>query len=161
MSVRREIVELDIVRLPLAAHLLMRALALTPYAAGAIESVELAGRSPDADARALASVRGSAIDGVIVFGTFAGAVGAGRLRLVVVDDTSRRESVGRSLVEASIAHLRGEGARFVLAELPDDPRALPHARLFLASLDFREESRVENFFRDGVPLVFLRRELAR
>ena len=157
---RREIVELDTVRLPPGAQLLMRALALTPYAPNAIASLEVAARSPGAEFRSLASVHRSAIDGVIVFGTFAGADRAGRLHLVVVDEASRREGVGRSLVEAAVDFLRGESARFLLAELPDDSRALPHAGVFLASLGFREESRVENFFRDGVALAFLRRELS-
>ena len=158
---RRDIIELDPARLPLASPLVMRALALTPYAPGAIESLELATRSPNDESRALASVRHGAIDGVVVFGTFAGADRAGRLHLVVVDEGSRREGVGRALVEAAVARLRGEGARFLLAELPDDALALPHAGVFLASLDFREESRVENFFRDGISLAFLRRELSR
>jgi ribosomal protein S18 acetylase RimI-like enzyme len=161
VSVRREIIELDTARLSLAAQLVMRALALTPYAAGAIESLEAAVRSPNEESRALASVRGGAIDGVVVYGMFAGADCAGRLQLVVVDEGSRRESVGRALVESAIARLRGEGARFVLAELPDDSHALPHARDFLTRLDFGEESRVENFFRDGISLAFVRRELAR
>lgn len=158
---RRAIVELDPARLPQAAQLLMRALSLTSYAAQALESLELATRSPGTESRALASGNGDEADGVIVFGAFAGAIGAGRLHLVVVDDASRREGVGRSLVEAAIARLRGEGARFVLAELPDDPHALPHARVFLAALGFREESRVENFFRDGVALAFMRRDVTR
>jgi len=160
VSVQRGIIELDTARLPLASQLVMRALALTPYAPGAIESLELAARSPNAESRALASVRGKAVDGVVVFGTFAGADRAGRLHLIVVDDASRREGVGRSLVNAAVARLRDERTRFVLAELPDDSLALPHARDFLASLDFRVESRVENFFRDGVALAFLRRELS-
>lgn len=160
MSVRRTIIELDSARLPAAAQLLMRALALSPYAPEAMESLELAARSPDAELRALASVRGNSVHGVIAFGTFAGAVGAGRLHLVVVDEASRRDGVGRSLIEAAVARLRGEGARFLLAELPDDARALPHAREFLERLDFREESRVENFYRDGVSLALLRRELS-
>jgi ribosomal protein S18 acetylase RimI-like enzyme len=161
VSVRRKIIELDAVQLPAATQLLMRALSLTPYATGALESLEGAARSPDSESRALACVDGDAMHGVAAFGAFAGADGAARLHFVVVGETSRREGIGRALVEAAIARLRAEGARFVLAELPDDSLALPHARDFLSRLDFREEGRVENFFRDGVSLAFLRRDIAR
>jgi len=160
MSVRRDILELDSALLGAATQLAMRALSLTPYGPGALESLELAARSPGSEARALACVDGGVVEGVIAFGAFAGAEGAARLHLVIVRDESRREHVGRALVEAAVARLGAEGARFVLTELPDDSLALPHARDFLTNLGFHEESRVENFFRDGVSLAFMRRELA-
>lgn len=137
----------------------MRALGLSSYAAGALESLELAVRAPGAEARAVGALHGETLEGVAVFGEFAGAVGAARLHLVVVDEGARRSGVGRALVEAAVAHARNEASRFVLAEVPDDARALPGAREFLAALGFREESRVEDFFRDGVALTFVRRDL--
>ncbi|HEY7861836.1 MAG TPA: hypothetical protein VIB98_10340, partial [Gemmatimonadaceae bacterium] len=99
MSARRTIVDLDQARLSSASELVMRALGLTSYAAGAIEALEMAAREPGAESRALASAQGEATDGVIVFGAFAGTDGAGRIHLVVVDDSSRRAGVGRSLAE--------------------------------------------------------------
>ena len=160
MNGRRTIVELDQERLRSASQLLMRTLGLTSYAGGALESLELAARTPGAETRALGCVRDDVLDGVIVFGTFAGADGAGRIHFVVVSDASRRAGVGRSLAEAAIERLRGERARFVLVELPDDAHALPGAGAFFGPLGFREESRVENFFRHGVALSFVRRDLA-
>jgi ribosomal protein S18 acetylase RimI-like enzyme len=159
VSVRRTIVEVDEGRLKAASQVVMRALGLTSYATGAIEWIETAARAPGPESRALASARGDALDGVIVFGAFAGAPGAGRIHLVVVDEASRRTGVGRSLAEAAIERMRDERARFVLAELPDDARALPAASAFLAAMEFREESRVENFYRDGVALSFMRLDL--
>jgi GNAT superfamily N-acetyltransferase len=82
-----------------------------------------------------------------------------RRQLAVVEESSRRTRAGRALVEHAIALLGGEGARFLLAELPDDPRALHGARAFLESASFREESRVDDFYRVGVALSFMRREL--
>lgn len=137
----------------------MRALGLTSYAAGALDALELAALAPGAEARALGSVCGERLDGVIVFGAFAGASGAGRIHLVIVDEASRRAGIGRSLAEAAIAQMRAARARFVLAELPDDAHALPGANTFFAAIGFREESRVENLFRDGISLSFMRRDL--
>jgi ribosomal protein S18 acetylase RimI-like enzyme len=142
-----------------ASLLVERALHDTRYVEGALEALDAAVRAPGVDGRALASGRDEVPEGVIVFGTFAGASGAGRIHLVAVDAAARRTGVGESLAEAAIAQLRADGARFVLAELPDDPRALPGAQEFLEALGFREESRVEHFFRDGIALSFMRREL--
>lgn len=161
MSARRTIVDVEQARLSAASQLVMRALGLTSYAAGAIEALEMAAREPGPEWQALASAQGEATDGVIVFGAFAGAEGAGRIHLVVVDDSSRRAGVGRSLAEEAITRMCGARARFVLAELPDDAQALPGASAFLSAIGFREESRVENFFRDGVALSFMRRDLAK
>ena len=140
-------------------QLVERVLGDTPYLDGALEALCSAVGAPGADGRALASVAGERVEGVIVFGFFGGAVGAGRLQLAVVEESSRRTRVGRALVEHAIALLGGEGARFLLAELPDDPRALHGARAFLESASFREESRVDDFYRVGVALSFMRREL--
>ena len=145
--------------LPRATQRVARALDGTPYLAGALDALRSAVGAPGADGRALAFVIDERIEGVIVFGFFGGADGAGRLQLTVIEESSRRTRAGRMLAEHAIALLGREGARFVLAELPDDPRALPGARAFLESLSFAQESRVENFYRDGIALSFMRRDL--
>jgi ribosomal protein S18 acetylase RimI-like enzyme len=143
---------------PRARLIVERALRDTAYLGGALDALRTAVDAPGADGRALACLRDERIEGVIVFGFFAGANGAGRLQLAVVEEGSRRAQVGRMLAEEAFALLRAEGARFVLAELPEDERALPGARAFLEALEFRLESRVEDFFRDGVALTFMRRD---
>jgi hypothetical protein len=50
---------------------------------------------------------------------------------------------------------RTAGARYMLAELPDDP-ALGSVLTLLREHGFHEEARVPDFFRDGVALTFLR-----
>jgi len=50
------------------------------------------------------------------------------------------------------------GARFLLAEMPDDP-ALGTVFALLREHGFREEARVPDFYREGVALTFLRLEL--
>ncbi len=158
MGERRSIVPVSRSLLPPARLIVERALHDTAYLDGALDALRAAVNAPGADGRALAFVRDDQIDGVIVFGFFGGANGAGRLQLAVVEEGSRRAQVGRALAEEAFAVLHAEGARFVLAELPEDERALPGARAFLEALEFRLESRVEDFFRDGVALAFMRRD---
>jgi len=159
VSVRREIVPVSRSLLAHAVLLVERALTGTPYLDGALDVLRTAVSAPNADSRALASIREERLEGVIAFGFFGGANGAGRVQLAVTDAWARRTHVGTALMDEAITLLRADGARFVLAELPDDPRALPGARAFLESSSFREESRVESFYRDGIALSFMRREL--
>jgi ribosomal protein S18 acetylase RimI-like enzyme len=161
VSERRSIVPVSPSLLDRACAVVGRALDGTRYLAGALDALRSAVDAPGADGRALASMSGEDIDGVIVFGIFGGTSGAGRLHFVVVERRARRAGVARALVGAALDALRAEGARFVLAELPDDSRALPDARAFLLALGFVQESRVDDFYREGIALSFLRRELGR
>ena len=159
MSARREIVPVTRSLLAHAVLLVERALTDTPYLDGALDALRSAVSAPGADGRALASMREEQLEGVIVFGFFGGANGAGRVQLAVTDDWARRTHVGTALMDEAITLLRADGARFVLAELPDDPRALSGRARFSSRSSFRQESRVEDFYRDGVALSFMRREL--
>jgi ribosomal protein S18 acetylase RimI-like enzyme len=160
VSERRLIVPVSPELLPDASRVVERALERTRYLAGALDALRTTVLSPSEDARAFASVRGARIQGVVVFGFFGGASGAGRLQLVVVERDARRSGVGAAMVREALAALREDGARFVLAELPDDSYELPGARELLESCGFAEESRVEHFYRDGLALSFMRLELA-
>lgn len=139
--------------------LVERVLGGSRYAAGARDVLRSAVASPGPDALALACVRDAHLEGLIVFGIFGGTSGAGRLHIVAVENGARRAGVGGALVGAAVAALEHDGARLLLAELPDDPGALPEARAFLDALGFSEESRMENFFREGLALIFMRRTL--
>ena len=156
---RRLIIPVSRTLLPYATLAVQRALQFTPYLDGALDALRAGMSASGAEGRALASVADEALEGVLVFGMFGGADGAGRLQLLVVEEWARRTGAARALLNDAIIWLRAGGARFVLAELPDDPRALSGARAFLESLNFRQESRMENFYRDGVALSFMRREL--
>jgi ribosomal protein S18 acetylase RimI-like enzyme len=103
-------------------------------------------------------VEGARVVGRIDFGVIAGAQGAGRLQAITVDAASRRRGVARALVDAAVATLRDEGCRFVAVEIPDDPAAAP-ARALLADRDFRVEASVAGYFREGVAMLILRRDL--
>jgi ribosomal protein S18 acetylase RimI-like enzyme len=161
VSERRLIVPVSHPLLPRASDVVERALRDTHYLSGALDTLQSAVRAPGAEGRALASMVGDDVEGVIVFGVFGGASGAGRLHFVAVENRARRAGVARALVSTAIASLAASHARFVLAELPDDPRELGGSREFLEALGFHEESRVDDFYRDGIALAFMRRELLR
>jgi ribosomal protein S18 acetylase RimI-like enzyme len=161
VSERRLIVPVSQPLLPRASEIVERAFHGTRYLSGALDALQSAVRAPGPEGQALASMAGDDIEGVIVFGIFGGTSGAGRLHLVAVENRARRAGVARALVSAAIESLAESHARFILAELPEAPRELPGSRDFLEALGFREESRVDDFYRDGIALAFLRRELSR
>lgn len=161
MSDWRTIVTVSAELLPQATLVLERVLRDTPYLDGALDALRSAVESPGDDARAVGTMLEGRLESVIVFGFFGGADGAGRVQLTVIDADVRRMRLGWLLVEDAVSYLETRGARFVLAELPNDPRALPGARDFLESMSFREESRVEDFYRAGVAQLFMRREIIR
>ena len=98
--------------------------------------------------------------GVAVYGLVAGAEGAAKMHGMAVAPEAQRHGIARALIEAFVDALRGRGARFVLVEFPDAPE-LAVGRTLLQQAKFVEESRVKDYFRDGIALVFLRRDLTR
>ena len=161
MRERRLLVPVSQPLLPRASEIVEGALHGTHYQTGALDALQAAVRAPSAEGRAFASMAGDDVEGVVVFGIFGGASGAGRLHFVAVENGARRAGVARALVSAAIESLAESHARFVLAELPDDPRELGGSRELLEALGFREESRVGDFYRDGIALAFMRRDLLR
>jgi hypothetical protein len=63
-----------------------------------------------------------------------------------------------ALIDAALDDLRRTAARFVIVEIPDDTKLAPAMALF-AQTGFHVDARVRDFFRDGVDLAVLRREL--
>jgi predicted GNAT superfamily acetyltransferase len=66
--------------------------------------------------------------------------------------------VGRRLVQAVEDALHARGARLVAAEVAADP-PLHACHTLLAACGFTEEARVDDYYRDGVPLVVWCRRL--
>ena len=143
---------------PSARALLAAETARHPYAARTLELLDAAaGRSVEYHA-AVAASEGEAV-GVVVYGLTSGASGAGALYGIAVADAWRRRGVGAALVRHAADELRALGARFALAEVPEDPLALGGVLALLATAGFRAEARVADLYRDGVGVVFMRREL--
>lgn len=138
----------------------MRAeLAGTLYEGPPIAALERALDATTAETRGVVAVAPSGdVVGVAIFGTVAGAVGAGRLYYVAVGASARLRGVASRLYAMALESLARQGCRLVVAEMPDD-RALRPGALALARAGFVEEARVPDFFRDGVALVFWRADL--
>ncbi|MDQ3698929.1 MAG: GNAT family N-acetyltransferase [Gemmatimonadota bacterium] len=127
----------------------------TPYAARLFELLEEALAGETAESRACVAVRDTEIVGLVMYGEIAGTRGAAKLHLVAVTASARLQGVGGRLVDIAAADLARRGVRFVLAEVPDDPRVAP-GRELLFRAGFQEESRVPDLYADGVALIFLR-----
>jgi ribosomal protein S18 acetylase RimI-like enzyme len=136
----------------------MEEITRSPYGRGPLGALDGALDGKSSEYRALAATEDQRIVGLVVYGTTAGAEGAGRLYLVAIDRGARMRGIATSLVEAAVHALGGEGARFVTVEIPDDP-TLAASRSLLARCGFRVEAKVAEYVRAGVGLVILRRNL--
>ena len=140
-----------------ARALLEHTLGGTPYLNRAVEVLAASVSGADAENRALVVERGGAIGGVVLYGRVAGTVGAARIHHMVVAPDAAPDA-GAELLEAALRLLTADDARFAIAELPDD--AAVHGEIVLLRAQrFREEARIPDFYRDGIDLVFLRRDL--
>jgi ribosomal protein S18 acetylase RimI-like enzyme len=144
------------------AALLDDAIGAGPYADSAREQLRAALASPPdgTESRALVIEEDGVLRAFALHGLIAGAIGAGKLHLVAVHPARRRRGYAHALVRAAVERLGASGARFVLAEMPDDPVLAPTAAL-LTSEGIEEVARVPDLFRDGIDLVIRRRWLTR
>lgn len=140
--------------------LLLGTLGVTPYIDRALEVLERAERSGgnDPEHRAMVVARDGTVAGVVLFGLIAGTEHAARVYTAVVAPSVQPGDVGARLMRSVSEAARAAGARFLLAEMPDDP-AIGSVLALLREHGFREEARVPDFFRDGVALTFLRAAL--
>ncbi len=137
----------------------MQAFGNTLYAEAPRDALRraLAGENPREHGGLIAQ-REAQVVGVAVYGFVAGAEGAGRMHAMAVAPDSRRHGIARQLIEAFVDDLARRGARFVIVEMPDAAE-MAIGRTLLMNARFAEESRVADYFRDGVALAFLRRDL--
>jgi ribosomal protein S18 acetylase RimI-like enzyme len=114
------------------------------------------GETPES--RAVAAFDGDgAASGVVLFGLVAGALGTGAVFWLAVRADRRRHGVGRALLALAKAELAAEGARIVVAEVPDDASGMAK---MLAAGGFAREGAVPDFYRDGVGLTIWRCDLS-
>ena len=138
--------------------LLMGALGVTPYIDRALEVLAFAERGNDPEHRAMVIARDGTVAALALFGTIAGTSGGARLHTAALAPGVQADDVGGRLMRAVSDASRAAGARYLLAEMPDDP-ALGTVLALLRDHGFREEARVPDFYREGVALTFLRLEL--
>lgn len=143
-----------------ARALVHTVLGATPYVDRVLELLDDAARADDPEARALVIERDGTLLGLVIFGLVAGTRGAAKLHALVLDRSVGVDDVGGRLTEAAAAGAASTGARLLIAELPDES-AFGAVQAVLLRCGFHEEARVQHFFRDGVALAFLRRDLTR
>ena len=143
---------------PAARALALPEIERSPYGVSIRSALDAVLAGTDPDSRGLVAIHDGLLVGIAVHGTIAGALGAGRLQLIVVDRDLRRRGIATKLVHGAVAALGAEGVRFVTVELPDDP-ALLAAKQLLLRCQFSVEATVADYFRDGVDLAILRRDL--
>ena len=137
-----------------AREFVERALAGTVYLNRTLELLEHAAEG-DVETRAL--IAGEAVNAIVLFGAVAGAEGTWQIRMMCVTEDLQRHA-GRPFMDAFLAVVRKEGARVVVAELPADD-VIGDALTLLRANGFRQTGKVADYYRDGVALLFLRREL--
>ena len=132
-------------------------LGITPYVDRVTELLEAAERG-DPESRALVIERDGTVASLALFGPVAGARDAWQLSMVLLTPEVGLRDVGHAMIQGVIDAVRELGARLLVAELPADA-ALGRSLTLLRSNGFKEEGRVRDYFRDGVALLFLRRDL--
>jgi ribosomal protein S18 acetylase RimI-like enzyme len=142
-----------------AAHMLaLTVLGDAPHAEPMLAALDHALIRASDEYRAIVARDGRTLVGVIVFGEVAGARGAGRIYLVAVDGAARRRGIATALINEACRELAERRARFAMIELPAHAR-LASVRRIIERAGFREDGRMDDYVRDGVPLLFLRRQL--
>lgn len=140
-----------------AHQLLVSRLGVTPYIDRAVEILEIAARGEgDEQNRAHVVARDKTVVGLALFGSIAGTEAGFKLHVLAIE--SRETDVGERLIDAVAAAVAASGGRFVIAELADET-ALSTTIALLRSNGFAEVGRIPDYYRDGVPLTILRRDL--
>lgn len=137
--------------------LVREALGDTAYLGRLLELVALAERA-DPESEALVIERGGVLAALALFGGVAGAQDVWRLHTVLIAPQVSLREAGDPLVAALVQRVRALNGRMLVAELPADP-AYGTTLSLLRANDFDQEGRLEDYFRDGVALLFLRRDL--
>lgn len=142
-----------------AAQALLHALATTlPHVGGGEDYLRAALVGDSAESRGIVAVEGGALTGIVLYGEVAGTIGCGELHFVITAP-QRLPDLGQGLLDAAVADLTKRGARLIVVELPGVPHFEPLRRL-LSGNGFVEEARIPDLYRDGVPLLILRRQIA-
>jgi hypothetical protein len=137
--------------------LVFSVLGVTPYVDRVVELLAAAEHG-DPDNRALIIERDGTVAALAIYGAVAGTANTWRLSAAIVAPVVDVTEVGKAIVGTVVEHVKAYGARLLVAEMPEDP-ALIRSLALLQTNGFKEEGRVRDFFRDGVALIFLRKDL--
>lgn len=93
--------------------------------------------------------------GVGVYGSVAGTVGTAAVQAIVTGTDPGSGSVALAILGYILDLLKRHGTRLATAELPE-VSSLNHYRLLLQACGFVQESRIEDYYSDGVSLLHYR-----
>src|SRR6185436_14908163 len=139
-----------------ANQLLIQRLGVTPYIDRAVEILTLAERGDDPEHRAYVVARDKTVVALALFGSIAGTEAGFKLYVAAIE--SRETDIGARLVNAVATAIAESHGRFVIAELADEP-AMATTIALLRANEFAEVGRIPEYYRDGVALTILRRDL--
>lgn len=142
---------------PAVRALVLASLGVTPYVDREMELVALAARG-DPEVRSLAIERDGTVAALALFGPVAGSQGTWKIYSMLIAERVEPRQIGGTMIEAVVAAVKAERGRLLTAELPADP-ALGKSLTLLQAQGFKQEGRIPDFFRDGVALLFLRRDI--
>lgn len=108
--------------------------------------------------KACVAERDGEIVGFGVYGIVAGTVGTGMIHAILVAPRSRRAGIGLRILEYAVADLASRRIRVIFAEMPADPYLVRY-RALLLSYGFFEETRIEDYYRDGISQIISRKDL--
>ena len=141
-----------------ALALLEWELSKNPWMGRTGELLRQAVREKSNEAIACVAERDAELVGFGVYGIVAGTVGTGMIHAVLVAPRSRRAGIGARLLEYACADLASRRMRVVFAEMPADPYLVRY-RALLISFGFFEETRIEDYYRDGISQIISRLDL--
>ena len=138
-------------------QLVLASLGVTPYVDRALELLKAAEQG-DPETRALIIERDGTVAALALFGAVAGAQNTWKLDAFLLSERVEPRDVGRALLDAVVAAATKAGGRLLTAELPADP-VVGRTLSLLRANGFKQDGKIPDYFRDGVALLFLRREL--
>ena len=142
-----------------AAHALLEwELPKNPWMGRTPELLRDAIRKQGHEAMACVAERDGELVGFGVYGVVAGTLGSAMIHAILVAPRSRRAGIGARLLEYACADLASRRMRVVFAEMPADPYLVRYRALLIA-FGFFEETRVEDYYRDGIAQIISRLDL--
>ena len=136
---------------------MLAALGVTPYVDRALELLKAAERD-DPETKALIIERDGTVAALALFGPVSGAQDTWKLATFLLSERVEARDIGHALLDAVVDVATKAGGRLLTAELPADP-VIGRTLTLLRANGFKQDGKIPDYFRDGVALLFLRREL--
>ena len=110
------------------------------------------------EVRGCVAERDGELVGFGIYGIVSGTVGTAVIHGVVVAARSRRAGIGLRIMHHMTEDLASAGSRMIIAEMPADP-VITRYRALLIACGFLEETRIDDYYRDGMPQIISRLDL--